>query len=43
MHQVDEHVALEDIERLTQIYESILSAFFSNLTCVSFKSALFMT
>jgi succinyl-diaminopimelate desuccinylase len=29
MHQVDEHVAIEDIERLTKIYHSILKAFFS--------------
>ena len=28
MHQVDEHVAVEEIERLTQIYHSILSVFF---------------
>ena len=28
MHQVDEHVALEDIEILTRIYSSILKAFF---------------
>lgn len=28
MHQVDEHVALEDIHKLTEIYVSILKAFF---------------
>jgi succinyl-diaminopimelate desuccinylase len=28
MHQVDEHVSLEDIQQLTEIYQSILKAFF---------------
>ncbi|OJW51027.1 MAG: succinyl-diaminopimelate desuccinylase [Alphaproteobacteria bacterium 41-28] len=29
MHQIDEHVAIEDIELLTKIYHSILTTFFS--------------
>jgi succinyl-diaminopimelate desuccinylase len=28
MHQIDEYVALDDIKRLTEIYVSILKAFF---------------